>query len=170
MALLLCFLSPAALCWFGRISACFSLVGKQKSTDFTSRWVSQDPKHHGVGVGWRCGGEQIALLLRGRGWQWYLLQDAGRELHGLVVLLLQHVHVQVVQKVVPVVIQPTLVQLGRGRRPHRLQKRPFLLPFYLFLGKDITLGNHISRLPPGVIPMQSACCLTLRTSLTPSSR
>ena len=96
----------------------------------------------GWGVGWG-----------GRGSGRYLLQDAGRELHGLVVLLLQHVHVQVIQKVVPVVIQPTLVQLGRGSHPHRLQKRPFLLLFYLFLGKDRTLGNHISRLPPGVIPM-----------------
>lgn len=78
-------------------------------------------------MGWGRG--QISLLLRGRGGQWYLLQDAGRELHGPVVLLLQHVHVQVIQKVVPVVIQPTLVQLGRGRRPHGLQKRPFVLPF-----------------------------------------
>lgn len=113
-------------------------------------------------MGWGGGGEQTSLLLGGRGSQRYLLQDAGRELHGLVVLLLQHVHVQVIQKVVPVVIQPALVQLWRGSHPHRLQKRPFLLLlFYLFLGKDMTLGNRISRLPPGVIPMQSACCLAL---------
>lgn len=47
----------------------------------------------------------------------YLLQHAGGELHGLVVLLLQHVHVEVIQEVIPVIIHPALIQLGhRGRR------------------------------------------------------
>lgn len=46
----------------------------------------------------------------------YLLQHAGSELHGLMVLLLQHVHVEVVQEVVPVIIHPALVQLGAVRR------------------------------------------------------
>lgn len=46
----------------------------------------------------------------------YLLQPAGRELHGLLVLLFKHVHVQVVQKVVSVLIHPALVQLvGSGK-------------------------------------------------------
>lgn len=44
----------------------------------------------------------------------YLLQHAGSELHGLMVLLLQHVHVEVIQEVVPVIIHPALVQLGGG--------------------------------------------------------
>lgn len=49
----------------------------------------------------------------------YLLQNAGGELHGLVVLLLQHVHVEVIQEVIPVVIHPTLIQLGhRGQEGH----------------------------------------------------
>lgn len=42
----------------------------------------------------------------------YLLEHVRRELHGLVVLLLKHVHVQVIQEVVPVIIHPALVQLG----------------------------------------------------------
>lgn len=47
----------------------------------------------------------------------YLLQHAGSELHGLMVLLLQHVHVEVIQKVVSVIIHPALVQLTcRGER------------------------------------------------------
>jgi len=44
----------------------------------------------------------------------YLLQHAGGELHGLMVLLLQHVHVEVIQEVVPVIIHPALVHLRRG--------------------------------------------------------
>lgn len=46
----------------------------------------------------------------------YLLQHAGSELHGLMVLLLQHVHVEVIQKVVPVIIHPALIQLLLDRR------------------------------------------------------
>ena len=41
----------------------------------------------------------------------YLLQHAGSELHGLMVLLLQHIHVEVIQEVVPVIIHPALVEL-----------------------------------------------------------
>lgn len=41
----------------------------------------------------------------------YLLQHAGSELHGLMVLLLQHVHVEVIQEVVSVIIHPALIQL-----------------------------------------------------------
>lgn len=44
----------------------------------------------------------------------YLLQHAGSELHGLTVLLLQHVHVEVVQEVVPVIIHPAFIQLRSG--------------------------------------------------------
>lgn len=59
----------------------------------------------------------------------YLLQHAGGELHGLMVLLLQHVHVEVIQEVVPVVIQPALVQL-RQRVARRLIRHT-TLNFYL---------------------------------------
>lgn len=64
----------------------------------------------------------------------YLLQHAGSELHGLMVLLLQHIHVEVIQEVVPVIIHPALIQLRRGGEKRRLirckvlhthtQKRP----------------------------------------------
>ncbi len=50
----------------------------------------------------------------------YLLQHAGSELHGLMVLLLQHVHVEVIQEVVPVIIHPALVQLRRSGERRRL--------------------------------------------------
>ena len=50
----------------------------------------------------------------------YLLQHAGGELHGLMVLLLQHVHVEVIQEVVPVIIHPALVQLRRGGKKRHL--------------------------------------------------
>lgn len=45
----------------------------------------------------------------------HLLQHAGSELHRLTVLLLQHVHVKVIEEVVPVVIHPALVQLSNRR-------------------------------------------------------
>lgn len=49
----------------------------------------------------------------------YLLQHAGSELHGLMVLLLQHVHVEVIQEVVPVIIHPALIQLRcSGEKRH----------------------------------------------------
>ena len=49
----------------------------------------------------------------------YLLQHAGGVLHGVVVLLLQHVHMELVQEVVPDVVHPALVQLThKGRNPH----------------------------------------------------
>lgn len=50
----------------------------------------------------------------------YLLQHAGSELHGLMVLLLQHIHVEVIQEVVPVIIHPALIQLRRGGEKRRL--------------------------------------------------
>jgi hypothetical protein len=66
----------------------------------------------------------------------YLLQHAGGELHGLVVLLLQHVHVEVIQEVIPVIIHPALIQLGhRGRREEeggRLQSLPIKATVQLY--------------------------------------
>lgn len=55
----------------------------------------------------------------------YLLQHAGGELHGLMVLLLQHVHVEVIQKVVPIIIHPAFIQLGcGGERTHPVRRTP----------------------------------------------
>lgn len=41
----------------------------------------------------------------------YLLEHACSELHRLMVLLLQHIHVEVVQVVVSVIIHPAFIQL-----------------------------------------------------------
>lgn len=56
----------------------------------------------------------------------YLLQHAGSELHGLMVLLLQHVHVEVIQEVVPVIIHPALVQLRHNGEKRRLIRCKYL--------------------------------------------
>lgn len=41
----------------------------------------------------------------------YLLEHACGELHRLMVLLLQHIHVEVIQVVVSVIIHPAFIQL-----------------------------------------------------------
>lgn len=148
LALPLHSISQAAL--RGRVSACISITGKPKSI-----LSLPSSRQSGCGAG-RRGRQGVDLTTdappkgRGRrevGWGWgmvggrgcvcvcvcvcYLLQHAGRELHGLMVLLLQHVHVQVIQKVVSVIIHPTLIQLERGSSPHMFQKRFLLLSFYI---------------------------------------
>lgn len=110
---------------------------------------------HGPGEG---GGEGL--------WR-YLLQHAGRELHGLLVLLLKHVHVQVVQKVVSVIVHPALVQLGRrSSSQHRPQKRFLLFSFYSLLkSKDIPCGKARSWAPSRSRPSEM-CPLVCRLSET----
>lgn len=58
-----------------------------------------------VGVAWSCP-------------RVYLLQHTGCELHGLVMLFLEHIHVQIIQKVIPVIIHPALIQLGETVDTH----------------------------------------------------
>lgn len=45
----------------------------------------------------------------------YLLEHACSELHRLMVLLLQHIHVEVVQVVVSVIIHPAFIKLKQGQ-------------------------------------------------------
>lgn len=83
-------------------------------------------QHHSLGGGriWAW----AVLVRRGKG-GCHLLQHARGELHGLMVLLLQHVHVQLVQEVVAVIVHPALVQLHRESSPHGPQTGFLLLSF-----------------------------------------
>lgn len=54
----------------------------------------------------------------------YLLEHARCELHSLMVLLLQHIHVKVIQVVISVIIHPTLIQLVQQG-----QDKSYQLPF-----------------------------------------
>ena len=83
----------------------------------------------------------------------HLLQNARRELHGLVVLLLQHVHVQVVQKVVSVVVQPALVQLGESSSQHASIPLLSFSQFAIFKNSHFLGEKHFQ----GSLP----CCLAL---------
>lgn len=49
----------------------------------------------------------------------YLLEHAGSELHSLMVLLLQHVHVQIIQEIISVIFHPTVIKLHSRRQTGR---------------------------------------------------
>lgn len=82
----------------------------------------------------------------------YLLEHVRCELHGLVVLLLKHVHVQVIQEVVPVIVHPALVQLGAwgGGETH--------VSTDSFKERTLPWGKIFLGLLPGVSKMQRAQC------------
>lgn len=54
----------------------------------------------------------------------YLLEHAGSELHGLVMLLLEHVHVQIIQEIVSVIFHPSIIELYQKTNGKTCQSQP----------------------------------------------